>query len=61
MIVIIGILVFLYIGYTKKRRVSSERVPIREDSSALEIALLRYAKGDISLDEYIRLKNELGY
>jgi uncharacterized membrane protein len=60
-ILLIGVLAVVYTTYNNNRRKSSERIPISSESSSLEIAAIRYANGDISRDEYERLKTDLGY
>jgi uncharacterized membrane protein len=60
-IVLLGILAFAYIGYNDNLRTSSEWIPISEESSARETVTIGYANGDISHEEYERLKTDLGY
>ncbi len=60
-ILILGIIAIAYIAYNNYQRNPSERTPFSGESSSLEIAKTRYAKGEISRDEYEEIKTDLGY
>lgn len=60
-ILLIGIIAIAYIAYTNYQKKTSERTPFSGESSSLEIVKARYANGEISRDEYERLKTDLGY
>jgi len=58
-IFLIGIIALAYVAYNNYRSTSSDWTPFHGESSSLEIAKTRYAKGEISRDEYEHLKTEL--
>lgn len=60
-ILLIGIIAIAYVAYNNYSHTSSDRAPVHGESSPLEIVKACYAHGEISRDEYLRLKQELGY
>jgi len=60
-ILLIGIIALAYVAYNNSMNKSSAGTPFRGESSALDIAKARYANGEISRDEYERLKVDLDY
>lgn len=60
-ILLVGIIALAYVGFNNFTSKSSVRTPFSGESSSLEIAKTRYARGEISRDEYERLKTELDY
>lgn len=60
-ILLIGIIALAYVAYNNFTHKSANWTLFRGESSSLEIAKARYAKGDISRDEYERLKVDLDY
>ena len=60
-ILLVGIIALAYVAYNNYQSKSSEWAPLQGESSSLEIAKARYAKGEISRDEFDRLKTDLGY
>jgi uncharacterized membrane protein len=60
-ILLTGIITIAYIVYNNYQRKPSGMTPFSGESSPLEIVKTRYASGEISRNEYERLKTELGY
>jgi len=60
-IILLGIIALAYVAYNNSANKSLRRTPFQRESSPLEIIKARYANGEISRDEYERLKVELDY
>ncbi|MDZ7794242.1 MAG: SHOCT domain-containing protein [Spirochaetia bacterium] len=60
-ILLIGIIALAYVAFNNFASKTSDWAPSHGESSSLEIAKARYAKGEISRDEFEHLKTELGY
>jgi len=60
-ILLVGIIALAYVAYNNYQSKSSDWAPFQVEPSPLEIVKTRYAQGEISRDEYERLKTELGY